>query len=43
MNGEEVLKDVIPNAFDSVEQLEEFSSRLKDDSYRKKLVVYFLI
>ena len=39
INEEEVLEDVIPDAFDSVEQLEEFSSRLQDDdNYRKKLV-----
>ena len=37
--NEEVLEDVIPDAFDSVEQFEEFSSRLQDDdNYRKKLV-----
>ena len=38
INEEEVLEDVIPNAFVSVEQFEEFSSRLNDDNYRKKLV-----
>ena len=38
VNEEEVLEDVIPNAIDDVETLEELCSRLHDDSYRKKLV-----
>jgi len=38
INEEEVLEDVIPNAIDDIEQLEELCACLNDDSYRKKLV-----
>ncbi len=33
-----ILEDIIPKALDSVGELEELSSRLHDDDYRKKLV-----
>ena len=38
VNNEDILEDIIPKALDSVEELEELSSRLDDDDYRKKLV-----
>ena len=38
VNDEEIIEDIIPNAIDSVDELEELSSRLNDDDYRKKLV-----
>ena len=37
INEEEVSEDVIPNAFESVEQFDEFSSCLNYDNYIKKL------
>ena len=38
VNDEEIIEDIIPNALDSIDELEELSSRLNDDDYRKKLV-----
>jgi hypothetical protein len=38
VHNEDILEDIIPKALDSVDELEELSSRLDDDDYRKKLV-----